>query len=115
MSATSGEASVADHALVGLAVQHHDDDDEEREQDQKRDRGHALHDEGARALLGGAEAADLGKRRADRLHLSAYPMIQTTKVSTIEPTIVAQPSRLAVGTSRPEPVSQIRWRMPPSM
>ena len=72
---------------------------------------------------GGAAAADPGERGADMLDVVAHrgppiakkPTIHSTTVIAIEPIRLAAASHSRSLGPKPRPVSQIRWRMPPSM
>ncbi len=42
------------------------------------------------------------------------PIVQTSTVRMTDPISVARAIRLAVGRSNPRPISQAKWRRPPS-
>src|SRR3954468_24178832 len=98
----------------------YDKGDREKQQRHRRD---ALHDEMRGAGMRGAEAADATyfcfvlrqPRHAHRAPPNARkPTTQSTIVNPIEPTKVASVSISRSAGSNPRPISQIRWRRPPS-
>src|SRR5512132_1092905 len=95
-------------------------DDRENEKDHERhvgDRRHPLAPEGLGAAMRWSYAAGFGEWRGHGYAppLSQYPAIHSTSVSTVEPMMVPQAKISMLTLSRPRPVSQIRWRIPPSM
>src|SRR5262249_33469080 len=86
------------------------------------DRGEPLMPEMLGARFGGAAAEHASERCADMGGLGHYPIpivsmmkIHSTRVMAIEPTRLAAASHSRSFGPKPRPVSQMRWRMPPSM
>ena len=123
MMATSGEPRICATAAWLRPSSVIDDDDRGDGQWDVGDRGEALAPEIAGAGSGGAAAADPGERGADMLDVVAHrgppiakrPTIHSTTVIAIEPTRLAAASHSRSLGPKPRPVSQIKWRMPPSM
>src|SRR5262249_47072136 len=99
-------------------------DHDQHEADGERhigDRGETLPPEMLGPGLGRAKPAHARERGAkpDLAHRwspnTRYPTTQRTSVSTIDPTSVMTASQSRSLGENPRPVSQIRWRMPPSM
>src|SRR6185437_2415663 len=108
-----------------IAAEQHDENHDRRDRQRNiGDRGQPLAPEMIGARMGGAQAADAGKRRADVLGggiahsgppIASKPKIHNRTVIAIEPIRVAAASHSRSVGPKPRPVSQIKWRMPPSM
>src|SRR5271156_5822378 len=106
-----------------LVAAHEHDQDDHRGDGQRNisDGGEALTPEMLGAGFGGAKATDAGERRADMGGSAHYdtPIVKSTKIHSstvmaIEPIRLAATSHSRSLGPKPRPVSQIRWRTPPS-
>src|ERR1700733_10690058 len=110
------------HRRLVTAEQHDQNDHHGDGQRNIGDRGEALMPEMAGAGFGRAGAAHARERSADMLRPAHYgppmiksPIIHNTSVMAIEPIRLASASHSRSLGPKPRPVSQIKWRTPPSM